>query len=142
MNISILIYYNLLYPLGPSLIAQLVKNLPAMRKPGFDPWVGMIPWRRERLPAPVFWPGEFHGLYRPERVKTIQYFPLLKTEPFLGSKVRFVLFGMEDPLLLRFFPPPEKNLLKGHCPITNLPTEFLCWFLTSRCVHRPLLILS
>ena len=22
-----------------------------------------MPWRRERLPAPVFWPGEFHGLY-------------------------------------------------------------------------------
>ena len=29
----------------------------------FDPWVGKIPWRRERLPTPVFWPGEFHGLY-------------------------------------------------------------------------------
>ena len=29
-------------------------------RPGFDPWVGMIPWRRERLPTPVFWPGEFH----------------------------------------------------------------------------------
>ena len=27
------------------------------------PWVGKIPWRRERLPIPVFWPGEFHGLY-------------------------------------------------------------------------------
>ena len=27
--------------------------------------VGMIPWRRERLPTPVFWPGEFHRLYRP-----------------------------------------------------------------------------
>ena len=22
-------------------------------------------WRRERLPTPVFWPGEFHGLYSP-----------------------------------------------------------------------------
>ena len=29
---------------------------------GSDPWVGKIPWRRERLPTPVFWPGEFHGL--------------------------------------------------------------------------------
>ena len=34
-------------------------------RPGFDPWVGKIPWKRERLPTPVFWPGEFHGLYRP-----------------------------------------------------------------------------
>ena len=24
-------------------------------RPGFDPWVGKIPWRRERLPTPVFW---------------------------------------------------------------------------------------
>ena len=53
------------YPLQyswASLVAQLVKNLPAVRGPGFDPWVGRIPWRRERLPPPVFWPGELHGL--------------------------------------------------------------------------------
>ena len=59
------------YPLQyswASLVAQLVKNLPAMRvwcKPGFDAWVGKIPWRRERLPTAVFWPGDFHGLYSP-----------------------------------------------------------------------------
>ena len=34
-------------------------------RPRFDPWVGKIPWRRERLPTPVFWPGECHGLYSP-----------------------------------------------------------------------------
>ena len=28
---------------------------------GFSPWVGKIPWRRKRLPNPVFLPGEFHG---------------------------------------------------------------------------------
>ena len=28
----------------------------------FDHWVGNIPWRREKLPTPVFWPGEFHEL--------------------------------------------------------------------------------
>ena len=32
---------------------------------GFDPWVVKIPWRREWLPTPVFWPGEIHGLYSP-----------------------------------------------------------------------------
>ena len=54
------------YPLQYScacLVAQLVKNLPAMR----DTWVQFLGWedpqRRERLPTPVFWPGEFHGLY-------------------------------------------------------------------------------
>ena len=48
-----------------SLVAQLVKNPPAMWRPGFDPWVGKIPWRRERLPTPVFLPGEFRGLCSP-----------------------------------------------------------------------------
>ena len=46
-------------------VAQSVKNLPAMWRPGFNPWVGKIPWRRERLPTPEFWPGKFHGLYTP-----------------------------------------------------------------------------
>ena len=35
------------------------------RRPGFNPWVRKIPWRREKLPTPVFWPGEFHGPYSP-----------------------------------------------------------------------------
>ena len=61
-----------------SLMVQLVKNLPAMwEKPrptaikelglglGLGSWVGKMPWRRERLLTPVFWPGEFHGLYSP-----------------------------------------------------------------------------
>ena len=51
--------------LRASLVAQLVNNLPECGRPGFDPWVGKIPWRRVQLPTPVFWPGEFHGLYRP-----------------------------------------------------------------------------
>ena len=38
---------------------------PQCGRPGFNPWVGKIPWRRERLATPVFWPGEFHGLYSP-----------------------------------------------------------------------------
>ena len=32
-----------------------------------DPWVGKIPWKRESLPTPVFWPGEFHGLVQSQR---------------------------------------------------------------------------
>ena len=51
--------------LWASLVAQLLKNPPAIQETGFDPWVGKIPWKRERLPTPVFWPGEFHGLYNP-----------------------------------------------------------------------------
>ena len=46
-------------------VAHPVKDLPAIGKPGFDPWVGKIPWRRERLLTPVSWPREFHGLHSP-----------------------------------------------------------------------------
>ena len=43
--------------------ASLVRIRLQCRRPGFDPWIGKIPWRRERLPIPVFWPRKFHGLY-------------------------------------------------------------------------------
>ena len=46
-------------------VAQLEKNLPAIGRPRFNPGVGKIPWRRGRLPTPVFWPREFHWLYSP-----------------------------------------------------------------------------
>ena len=32
----------------------------ASRRPGFDLWVGKIPWRRKWQPTPIFLPGEFH----------------------------------------------------------------------------------
>ena len=31
-----------------------------LKKHGFDPWVGEIPWRRAWQPTPVFLPGESH----------------------------------------------------------------------------------
>ena len=48
-----------------SLVAQVVKNLLQYGRPGFDPWVGKIPWRRQKLLTPLFWPREFHELYSP-----------------------------------------------------------------------------
>ena len=32
------------------------------RRPGLDPWVGKIPWRRNWQPTPAFLPGKSHGL--------------------------------------------------------------------------------
>ena len=40
-----------------------------------------IPWRRERLPTPVFWPGELHGLYSPWSLKELD-----RSEQFSLSK--------------------------------------------------------
>ena len=47
----------------PGARASLVAQLDCLqcRRPGFDPWVRKIPWRREQLPTPVLLPGEFHG---------------------------------------------------------------------------------
>ena len=48
-----------------SLVAQLVRNPPAM----WETWVQSLGWEgpleREWLSTPVFWPGEFHELYSP-----------------------------------------------------------------------------
>ena len=32
-----------------------------LRRPGFDPWVGKIPWRRKWQPTPVLLPWKSHG---------------------------------------------------------------------------------
>ena len=44
----------------PALIPQLVTIHLQCRKHQFDSWVRKIPWRRERLPTPVFLLGEPH----------------------------------------------------------------------------------
>ena len=48
-----------------SLVAQLVKNPPAM----WETWVRFLGWQdpleKGKATTPVFWPGEFHGLYSP-----------------------------------------------------------------------------
>ena len=51
------------------LVTQLVKNPPAVRETWVQSRGRTIPWRRERLPTAVFWPGEFHGLYSPWGLK-------------------------------------------------------------------------
>ena len=48
-------------PTQASLVAQTVKHLPACGRPGFDSWVGKIPWRRKWQSAPAFLPGKSHG---------------------------------------------------------------------------------
>ena len=50
---------------GLPLWLSWLRICPQCWRPGFDPWVGKMPWRRERLPTPAFWPRECHGLYSP-----------------------------------------------------------------------------
>ena len=49
----------------------MVKTSVQCRRPGFNPWVGKIPWRRKWQPTPVLLPGKFHG----QRSLQISYSP-------------------------------------------------------------------
>ena len=47
--------------LGLNTFLFLVPLCPQCRRPGFDPWVWQIPWRRNWQPTPVLLPRKFHG---------------------------------------------------------------------------------
>ena len=47
--------------LGALPVTQMIKSLPVIGRPRFDPWIGKIPCRRKWQPTPVFLPGESHG---------------------------------------------------------------------------------
>ena len=56
------------YPLQyywASLVAQLVKNLPAMQETGVRSLGWENPLEKGKATTSVFWPGEFHGLCSP-----------------------------------------------------------------------------
>ena len=57
------VFSNVFPPKGLPLWLSWWKIRLQYGRPGFDPWIGKIPWRREWLPTPVFWPGEFQELY-------------------------------------------------------------------------------
>ena len=53
----------------------------------WETWVGKIPLRRARLPTPVFWPGELHGLYSPwgqsqTRLSNLHFHSIFIRSPF------------------------------------------------------------
>ena len=97
------------YPLQYSwtfLEAQLVKNLPAMRVTWAQPLGREDPLEKEGPPTPVFWPGEFHGLYRPwdckESDMTEWYLHYLKSE----SEVVQLCVTICDPWTVAYQAPP------------------------------------
>ena len=77
-----------------SLVAQNAKNLPGMQETRVQSLDWEEPWRRERLPIPVFWPGKFQGLYSPWGCKESDTTePLsLSVENLMGVVVRALIF--------------------------------------------------
>ena len=86
---------------GVSLVAQMVKSLPAVRETGFDPWVRKVPWIRKWQPTPVFVPGKSHGW------RSLEGYSL-----WVYSKES----DMAEWLHFLSWPPDVKNQLNGKDP--------------------------
>ena len=62
------------------------KSASQCRRPGFSPWVGKMPWRREWQPTPVFLPREFHG-----QRNLVGYSPLGRKESDMTERLTLLL---------------------------------------------------
>ena len=63
------------------------------RRPGFNSWVGKIPWRRKWQPTPVFLPGKPHG-----QRSLVGYSPWGHKESDTTERLHFH-FQPNDPLI-------------------------------------------
>ena len=60
-------------------------------RPGFDPWVRKIPWRRKWHPTPVLLPGKFHG-WR----SLVGYSPWGRKESDTTERLHFVSLPLQS----------------------------------------------
>ena len=79
------------------------------RRPGFDPWVRKIPWRREWLPTPVLLHGEFHG-----QRSLGGYSPWGHKELDTTERLFFLIFESDSTLLIS---PREELALSSGVPL-------------------------
>ena len=93
-------------PQNPSLVAQTVKNLPALQETWIQPLSREDPCRRKRQPTPVFLPGESHGQRRLEghSPQVAESDRVIHTHSTLGLSEEF------------------ENTARLHLLITNSPT--------------------
>ena len=97
-------------------MAQLVKNPLAM----WETWVQSLgwedPWRRKRLPTPVFWPGKFHGMYSPWNHKE------------LIQLSDFHFLSLNERWLTRFIQWPEfaEGITTNSLKVKLLTVEYSC----------------
>ena len=85
---------------GASLVAPLVKNLPAMQETWFSSWVRKILWRRHRLPTPVFlgFPGGSASKESSCNVGDLGSVPGLGRSPGEGNGYPLQYFGLENSM--------------------------------------------
>ena len=99
-----------------ALVAPLVRNHLQCRRPWFDSWVGRSPWRRDRLPTPVFlgFPGGLDGKESACNVGHLDLIPGLKRSPGGGHGNPLQYSCLENPYgqrsLVGYSPPGCKEL--------------------------------
>jgi len=108
------------------LVAQLVKNPPAVQKIQFDSWVGKIPWRRDRLPTPVFlgFPGGLDGKESACNAGDLDLIPGLRRSPEGGHG---------NPLQYSCLEKPNcQSSLVGYSPLGHKESDTAGWLSTAQ----------
>ena len=106
------------------------------RRPGFDSWVGKIPWRRESQPTPVFLPGESHGQRTLAGYSPWGHKELDTTEHKHAQTPGYLFYNMGyNPILLYFVGKIVLTLALGSsfssCPYPlHVPTLLCALFLS------------
>ena len=90
----------MLYSAMASLIAQLVKNPPAMQETLVQFWIRKIPWRKERLPIPVFlgFPCGSAGKESACSAGDLGFIPGLERSPGEGKGYPLQYSGVENSM--------------------------------------------
>ena len=97
----------------PSRVYLQLSNSPQIshslcESPGFNPWVGKIPWRRAWHPTPVFLPGESPRTEEPGGLQS------------RGCRVRHDSAHRTSHSLGRS--PAQKHSIAHHCPTSTVQT--------------------
>ena len=104
------------------------------RRPGFNPWVGKIPWKREWQPTPVFFPEDFHGQRSLAGYSSWRHKELDTTEQHLAffRKVTMIVWCA---LIHPFQSSPINIVLPLLYPFL---WYFFLWISWVICIHKPL----
>ena len=107
---------------------------PQCGRPGFDPWVGKITWRREQLPTPVFW----HLVMTSSQKKKERFFPsaILILWQHFSVMTTFLWYqiiikkkelpmgsSLYDCKMKRSSSPPHHDIITGGCPLFTLASD-------------------
>ena len=123
-----------------SLVAQTVKNCLQFGRPGFNSWVGKIPWRRAWQPTPVLLPGESYGqrslaCYSPWGCKELDMTECLSTAQCnLGKNSSWNLKkigeGKQEIKTHPLFQHPQKTMINNdfHDSVIPRDTKKLFYF--------------